>query len=205
LNYFEERPGETRDVNVPARAEITAQFLKAKRRVTPAPSIAGRNLVDHRAVPDVPVTLSSNAFEQARRSSDPGREESGARLSPALRSAYAGNGRQKIGLSMIVKNESQAIQSCLESVRSIIDYWAIVDTGSTDGTQDIIRTYLADIPGELHESPWVDFAHKRNEALDLARPHCDYVFSIDADDVLELPPKFAMPILKASSYYVEIR
>ena len=205
LNYFEESPSETRDVNVPARSEITAHFLKAKRRVTPTPSIAGRKVVDSLGVSDAAVTLSSNASEQARQSSDPGKGEFVARLSPAPRPAYAGNGRQKIGLSMIVKNESQSIQRCLESVRSIVDYWAIVDTGSTDGTQDIIRVYLSDIPGELHDRPWVDFSHNRNEALDLARPHCDYVFFIDADDILELPPKFAMPILSASSYYVEIR
>ena len=204
LNYFEEGPSETRDVNVPAQSEITAHFLKAKRRVTPG-SIDARKIVDIRAVSEAGVTLSSNASEQGRQSSDPGKEEFVARMSRAPRPAYAGNGRQKIGLSMIVKNESQAIRRCLESVRSIVDHWAIVDTGSTDGTQDIIRDYLADLPGELKETPWVDFAHNRNEALDLARPHCDYTFFIDADDVLELPPKFAMPILSASSYYVEIR
>jgi LPS sulfotransferase NodH/glycosyltransferase involved in cell wall biosynthesis len=203
LNYFEEGPS-TRDVNLPARSEIAANFLKAKRRVTPGPR-AARKVVDIQAASDASVTPPSNTSERPRQSSDPGKEEFVARLSPARRPAYACNGRQKIGLSMIVKNESQAIQRCLESVRSIIDYWVIVDTGSTDGTQDIITTYLADIPGELKESPWVDFSHNRNEALDLARPHCDYVFFIDADDVLELPPKFAIPIMSASSYYVEIR
>ena len=104
--------------------------------------------------------------------------------------------RQKICLSMIVKNEASVIRRCLESVRPLIDYWIIVDTGSVDGTQDIIREFFQDIPGELHERPWVDFAHNRSEALALARNHGDYSLIIDADDVLELPPGFRLPFLK---------
>jgi glycosyltransferase involved in cell wall biosynthesis len=117
----------------------------------------------------------------------------------------AGNKRQKICLSMIVKDEASVIRRCLESMRPIIDYWVIVDTGSTDGTQDVIRDVFADLPGELHERPWVDFAHNRSEALRLAREHGDYTFIIDADDTLDLPPGFRMPVLKADTYIFEIR
>ena len=111
--------------------------------------------------------------------------------------------RQKICLAMIVRNEARVIARCLNSVRPLIDYWVIVDTGSTDGTQDIIRNLLNDVPGELHESPWVDFAHNRSEALKLARPKGDYTFVIDADDVLELPHEYKLPFLGADSYEVE--
>lgn len=112
--------------------------------------------------------------------------------------------KQTVCLSMIVKNEVQVIERCLASLRSLIDYWVIVDTGSTDGTQDAIRTLMADVPGELHERPWRDFAHNRNEALELARQHGDYVLIIDADDALELDPQFTMPALHADSYMLPI-
>ena len=112
---------------------------------------------------------------------------------------------QKICLSMIVKDEAPVIARCLASVRSLIDYWVIVDTGSSDGTQAAVRAAMEGVPGELHERPWVDFAHNRTEALELAKRHGDYTLIIDADDVLETPRGFRMPILTADSYEVEIR
>ena len=45
-------------------------------------------------------------------------------------------------LNMIVKNESKIITRCLDSVKDYIDYFVICDTGSTDGTQDIIKDYF---------------------------------------------------------------
>jgi glycosyltransferase involved in cell wall biosynthesis len=96
------------------------------------------------------------------------------------------------------------IRRCLDSVRPLIDHWVIVDTGSTDGTQDIIREHFKDLPGELHERPWRDFAHNRSEALALARPHADYSLIIDADDVLEIPAGYKLPRLKADAYYIDI-
>jgi glycosyltransferase involved in cell wall biosynthesis len=107
---------------------------------------------------------------------------------------------QTICLSMIVKNEAHVIERCLESVRPIIDHWVIVDTGSTDGTQDIIRRAMADLPGTLVERPWVDFAYNRSEALKLARPNATYSLIIDADDELIIPDGFVLPELREASY-----
>jgi glycosyltransferase involved in cell wall biosynthesis len=89
-----------------------------------------------------------------------------------------------ICLNMIVKNESRIIERCIKSVYHLIDTWCIVDTGSTDGTQEIIKELLKDKPGELIEKPWVNFGHNRNEALRFAEKWGEWTFLIDADMVL---------------------
>ena len=104
---------------------------------------------------------------------------------------------------MIVKNEASTIRRCLNSVKPIISSWVIVDTGSTDGTQDIIRAHMRHIPGRLHQRPWRDFAYNRTEALAFSQDYADYSFMIDADDTLEIEPGFTMPSLVADSYRVE--
>jgi tetratricopeptide (TPR) repeat protein len=87
----------------------------------------------------------------------------------------------RIVLTMIVKDEARVIERCIDALRPLIDAWCIVDTGSSDGTQDIIRRALSDLPGALHERPWLDFAHNRSEALELARPWGEFSLMIDAD------------------------
>lgn len=77
--------------------------------------------------------------------------------------------RPLICLTMILKDEAHCIQKTLNSVKSFVDCWAIIDTGSTDGTQEIVRGAMGDVPGELREEPFVDFATSRNKALQLAK------------------------------------
>ncbi|MBS0625623.1 MAG: glycosyltransferase [Verrucomicrobia bacterium] len=104
-------------------------------------------------------------------------------------------------LNMIVRDEADVIRRCLESVKDLIDYWVVVDTGSVDGTQRIVKEWLEGIPGELHERPWVDFEYNRNEALQLAKEKGDYLLLIDADDRLEKEAGFRWPKLE-KDYYV---
>lgn len=107
--------------------------------------------------------------------------------------------RPTICLNMIVKNEAHVIRRCLESARPLIDRWLIVDTGSTDGTQDLIREILHDIPGELVERPWKNFGHNRSEAITLAGTASDYLLFIDADDLFVVDEGFTMPALEADA------
>jgi len=101
----------------------------------------------------------------------------------------------KICLAMIVKNESRVIRRSLASVLPIISSWAIVDTGSTDGTQEIIREFMKELPGELIEREWVDFSTNRNQAIELAKGKADYILTIDADEELIFEPIFSLPDL----------
>lgn len=103
-------------------------------------------------------------------------------------------------LNMIVKNEAHVIRRCIDSVRPFIDQWVIVDTGSTDGTQDLIRGLLGDLPGELHERPWRSFGHNRTEAIELARGKSDYLMFMDADNIFRSPDSWHWPELTADAY-----
>ncbi|MFH8799554.1 glycosyltransferase [Streptomyces sp. NPDC017936] len=106
--------------------------------------------------------------------------------------------QQTLCLCMIVKNESAVIERCLDSVRPLIDHWVISDTGSTDGTQDLIRKVLDGIPGELLEEPWVDFGHNRTSNIQHARGKADYLLTLDADHVMRQDAP--LPPLTAGSY-----
>jgi tetratricopeptide (TPR) repeat protein len=109
--------------------------------------------------------------------------------------------RPSICLCMIVKNEAGVIDRCLRSVRGVIDSWVICDTGSTDGTQEIVRSSLAGIPGELHERPWVDFGRNRSELMELARGRGDYLLLLDADMTISCD-EARLGGLSADSYMV---
>ena len=89
---------------------------------------------------------------------------------------------------MIVKNEAHVIMRCLESVRPLIDYVLIEDTGSTDGTQQMIRDWLVreNLPGQVIDEPWQNFAYNRSHVMEKLREveGVDYALIIDADDVL---------------------
>jgi glycosyltransferase involved in cell wall biosynthesis len=113
--------------------------------------------------------------------------------------------KKTVCLNMIVKDEAEVIEKCLSSVKPLIDYWVIVDTGSSDNTKMVIQKTMKGIPGELHERPWVNFAHNRNEALDLAEDKGDYVLLIDADEVLQYPEEFAFPALEKDLYFILVR
>jgi len=92
----------------------------------------------------------------------------------------------KLCLNMIVKNESHIIVERLTDLIHKIhfDYYVICDTGSTDGTQELITSFFNShcIKGELHQHEWSDFGTNRTMALQAAYGKSDYLFIFDADD-----------------------
>jgi glycosyltransferase involved in cell wall biosynthesis len=86
-----------------------------------------------------------------------------------------------LSLCMIAKNEARNLQSCLDSVRSVVDEIVLVDTGSSDATYEIAACNDAlVIPFDFS---FVDFAAARNCALDRATGK--WIFVLDADETLE--------------------
>ncbi|AEF93771.1 glycosyl transferase family 2 [Desulfotomaculum nigrificans CO-1-SRB] len=91
--------------------------------------------------------------------------------------------KDTVTLVMIVKNESQNLGTCLDSVKNHIDEIVIVDTGSTDSTLDIASRYT----DKVYTYPWNgDFAAARNYAI--ARAGGDWILSLDADESLICAP-----------------
>lgn len=99
-------------------------------------------------------------------------------------------------LNMIVRNESKIIRRLLESIYSIIDYYCICDTGSTDNTCEIITEFMKEknIDGRIIYEPFVNFEYSRTFALracdDLKDTAANYLLLLDADMMLEIKPKF---------------
>lgn len=85
-----------------------------------------------------------------------------------------------ISLCMIVKNEEKHLASCLESANGVVDEIIIADTGSTDRTVEIARSFTPNIFSIEWEG---DFAAARNHSL--ARATGDWILVLDADEVLE--------------------
>lgn len=86
----------------------------------------------------------------------------------------------RISVCLIVRNEERFLARCLESIRPLAHQIVVVDTGSTDRTIEIARSFGADV----HEVPWTDdFSAARNAALEHATGH--WILAIDADE--ELP------------------
>lgn len=107
-------------------------------------------------------------------------------------------------LVMIARNEAHIIAEALASALPHICDYLVVDTGSSDGTQEAVRRFFAEhgIPGQVVDRPWHDFGTNRSEALALARAHSrsDYLWMLDADDRLEGEPGFTN--LTAGAYHL---
>ena len=89
-----------------------------------------------------------------------------------------------VTLCMIVNDETHIIKECLESMLPYIDRYDITDTGSTDGTPELIKEFMDEhgVPGEVYLSDWKGFGKSRSESLINAEGKATYAWMIDADD-----------------------
>ncbi len=85
-----------------------------------------------------------------------------------------------LSLCMIVKNEEEVLERCLDCVKDITDEIIIVDTGSSDDTKNIAKRYT----NHVYDFTWIDdFSAARNYSFSKAT--MDYIMWLDADDVID--------------------
>ena len=116
----------------------------------------------------------------------------------------------KICLNMIVKNESKIIVRMLTSVLPIIDTYCICDTGSTDDTIDVIKSFFDshNVTGKVVSEPFRDFGYNRTFSLKQCNgmPDSEYLLLMDADMILEIPETLSIDTfkkaLKSDAYYM---
>jgi tetratricopeptide (TPR) repeat protein len=84
-----------------------------------------------------------------------------------------------LSLCMIVRDEEEMLPRCLAAVKGAADEIVIVDTGSTDRTIEIARSFGA----RVIEREWTgSFSDARNASFDAATS--DWIMYLDADEVL---------------------
>lgn len=109
--------------------------------------------------------------------------------------------RPTIALACILKNERHNIDRLLESVAGCFDEIHLTDTGSTDGSLELLERYAtkeghpthvsnpAQAVIRLHHFKWIDdFAAARNYSF--SHPQTDFIMWMDLDDVLGNPEAF---------------
>lgn len=86
----------------------------------------------------------------------------------------------RLSVTIVTLNEADRIGRCLESVKDIADEIIVFDSGSTDGTLDIVRRYT----DKIWQTDWPGFGIQKQRAL--AQAKFDWVLAIDADEALDL-------------------
>jgi glycosyltransferase involved in cell wall biosynthesis len=119
----------------------------------------------------------------------------------------------KLALNFICKDESHVIETMLESAKTIVDLIVVNDTGSTDGTQQIIKNFgeKYGIPTYVFERPFDDFEKSRTFAMEKLRevvkeldwdPAKVHGFWFDCDETLVIDSKFDKNQFKNDLYMI---
>ena len=87
--------------------------------------------------------------------------------------------RQTLSVAIITRDEADRIGRCLDSVKDLADEIIVLDSGSTDGTLDIVARYT----DKYYSTDWPGYGVQKQRAL--AKTQFDWFLSIDADEALD--------------------
>jgi tetratricopeptide (TPR) repeat protein len=102
-----------------------------------------------------------------------------------------------LSAALIVRDEERFLEGCLRSLQGRVDEVVVVDTGSTDRSVEIARSFGA----RVIPFAWTgDFAAARNASVDASRG--DWILYIDADErVVEFDRDALAPLLAGRDSY----
>ena len=83
-----------------------------------------------------------------------------------------------LSVVIICKNAAATVPRTIRSARTVSDDIVVVDSGSTDGTQGLVKT----AGGRLIQSEWLGYGGTKNLGNRAARH--DWILSLDADEAL---------------------
>ena len=117
---------------------------------------------------------------------------------------------KKACLNMIIKNESKNLERLFDSIHTLIDYYVISDTGSTDNSIELVKKLgeKYGINGEIYSDSWINFSHNRSIALAHATEsynnkkfNCPWFLFIDADEYVHISDSFSFTNLNPNISY----
>lgn len=99
----------------------------------------------------------------------------------------------RISVVIICRNEAHIIGKTIQAVQQISDDVIVVDSGSRDGTQEIVQSTGA----RLLETEWNGYGANKNKGVALAK--YDWILSIDADEVIDDELIFQLQTIQISN------
>lgn len=98
--------------------------------------------------------------------------------------------KPKVAAIVLTRNEEQDLPACLQSLNGLVSEVYVIDSGSTDRTVEIARSFGANVL--FHE--FSNHAAQINWAIQEIQSHAEWLFRIDADERVSV--KLAKSLLR---------
>ncbi len=119
--------------------------------------------------------------------------------------------RVRLCLTLATKDNADTIETCLNSVRGIVDCISICDLGSTDETLEMVEQFLltTGIPGKVYKEEFKNHAHSKMVLMQSAQKTLKefgfslmqtYFLVLDPDKILTIGSAFNKDFLELDAY-----
>jgi len=97
-------------------------------------------------------------------------------------SSFTNSANPRVAVNLLTKNNERTIKVALESCHSFVDEIIVVDTGSTDGTKEILKSYSK--VKLIEEESFQGYSFHRNQAIKATA--ADWILVFDSDEFLSV-------------------